>query len=256
VEGVPAALQPILERPERAALFLDFDGTLAAIVADPADARPLPEVPQLLAGLAHRLGLVAVVSGRPAVFLRQHLGSVAGVRLLGLYGLEWVADAGRIVTHDEARRWRPMLDATAERARAGAPAGVRVEPKGLTVTLHWRGAPDGEAWVRSFCDDERRRVGLVAREARLSLELAPPLSVDKGTVVRSLAAGFTAVACFGDDLGDLAAFEALDDLAASGIAVARVAVVDDESPAAVAAAADVVVDGPPGAVALLGRLLG
>jgi trehalose 6-phosphate phosphatase len=256
VEGIPAALLPIVERPERSALFLDFDGTLAAIVAVPDDARPLPEVPQLLAGLAHRFGLVAVVSGRPAVFLRQQLGGVAGVRLLGLYGLEWVADAGRVVTHDDARRWRPMLDATAERARSGAPAGVRVEPKGLTVTLHWRGAPDAEAWVRSFCDDERRRVGLIAREARLSLELAPPLSVDKGTVVRSLAAGFRAVACFGDDLGDLAAFDALDDLGAAGVAVARVAVVDEESPAAVAQAADVVVDGPDGAVALLRRLLG
>jgi trehalose 6-phosphate phosphatase len=148
-----------------------------------------------------------------------------------------------------------MLAATAERARSNAPPGVRVEPKGLTVTLHWRGAPDAEAWVRQFCDDERRRVGLVAREARLSLELAPPLSVDKGTVVRSLAAGFSAVACFGDDLGDLAAFDALDDLGAAGIAVARVAVVDAESPAAVADAADVIVDGPEGAVALLRLLL-
>ena len=255
MEGVPPALQPMLERPESAALFLDFDGTLAAIVAVPDDARPLPEVPQLLAGLAHRFGLVAVVSGRPAVFLREHLGGIAGVRLLGLYGLEWVADAGRVVTHDDARRWRPMLEATAARARSGAPAGVRVEPKGLTVTLHWRGAPEAEDWVRSFCDDERRRVGLVAREARISLELAPPLAVDKGTVVRSLAAGFTAVACFGDDLGDLAAFDALDDLGAAGIAVARVAVVDEESPAAVAAAADIVVEGPQGAVALLGRLV-
>jgi trehalose 6-phosphate phosphatase len=256
MEGVPPALLPITERPERSALFVDFDGTLAAIVAVPDEARPLPGVPELLAGLARRLGLVAVVSGRPAAFLRRHLGGATGVRLLGLYGLEWVSDAGRIITHDEARRWRPMLAATAERARSGAPPGVFVEPKGLTVTLHWRDAPEGEAWARGFCDDERRRVGLVAHEARLSLELAPPLGVDKGTVVRSLSAGFSAVACFGDDLGDLAAFHALDDLGAAGAAVARVAVVDAESPPALAEAADVVVEGPAGAMALLGRLLG
>ena len=255
MEGVPPALLPIIEQPDRSALFVDFDGTLAPIVEVPDEARPLPEVPRLLAGLAQRLGLVAVVSGRPAAFLRQHLGGASGVRLLGLYGLEWV-DAGRLVTHEDARRWRPMLAATAERARSSAPLGVRVEPKGLTVTLHWRGAPDTEAWVRGFCEDERRRVGLVAREARLSLELAPPVSVDKGTVVRSLASGFAAVACFGDDLGDLAAFEALDDLGAAGVAVARGAVVDAESPPAVAEAADVVVDWPLGAVALLARLLG
>jgi trehalose 6-phosphate phosphatase len=80
--------------------------------------------------------------------------------------------------------------------------------------------------------------------------------VDKGTVVRTLGAGFPAVACFGDDLGDLAAFAALDDLAVAGAAVARVAVVDDESPPEVAEAADVVVEGPEGAVALLTLLLG
>jgi len=256
VEGVPSPLLPLYERPERSALFLDFDGTLAPIVEVPDEARPLDAVPELLAGLARRLGLVAVVSGRPAAFLRQHLAAASGVRLLGLYGLEWVSDAGRVITHEDARRWRPMLAATSERARSGAPPGVRIEPKGLTVTLHWRGAPDTEAWVRGFCDDERRRAGLVAREGRLSLELAPPLPVDKGTVVRSLAAGFAAVACFGDDLGDLAAFDALDDLGAAGVAVARVAVVDPESPPAVAEAADVVVEGPEGAVALLARLLG
>jgi trehalose 6-phosphate phosphatase len=256
VEGVPPALQPLADEPSRAALFVDFDGTVAPIVAVPDEARPLPGAPALLAALARRFGLVAVVSGRPAVFLRQHLAEARGVRLLGLYGLEWVGEAGRVITHDEARRWSPTLAAVAERAAAAAPPGVRVEPKGLTVTLHWRGAPETEAWVRRFCDDERRRVGLVAREARLSLELAPPLALDKGTVVRSLAAGFSAVACFGDDLGDLAAFEALDDLAAAGVAVARVAVIDTESPPAVAAAADVVVEGPEGAVALLRRLLG
>jgi len=256
VEGLPSVFLPFTLAPERAALFLDFDGTLAAIVADPDAARPLPEVPQLLADLARRFGLVAVVSGRPAAFLRRHLARASGVRLLGLYGLERVTEAGAVVADEDARRWRPVLTATVERARARAPAGVRVEPKGLTVTLHWRGAPDAEAWVRAFGAGERHRVGLSVRAGRLSLELTPPLPVDKGTVLRSLAAGFAAAACFGDDLGDLAAFAVLDDLAAAGVAVAKVAVVDAESPAAVAEAADVVVEGPEGAVALLGRLLG
>lgn len=256
MEGLPSVLAPLTLAPERAALFLDFDGTLAAIVADPEAARPLPAVPQLLADLARRFGLVAVVSGRPVAFLRRHLARASGVRLLGLYGLEWVTEGGAVVAHEDAGRWRPVLAAAAERARAGAPSGVRIEPKGLTVTLHWRGAPDAETWVRAFCDAEGQRGGLAVREARLSLELTPPLPVDKGTVLRSLAAGFAAVACFGDDLGDLAAFAVLDELAAAGVAVARVAVIDAESPAEVAEAADVVVEGPEGAVALLGRLLG
>jgi hypothetical protein len=43
-------------------------------------------------------------------------------------------------------------------------------------------------------------------------------------------------------------------LAAGGLAVAKVAVVDGESPPEVAARADLVVDGATGAVALLGEV--
>ena len=65
------------------------------------------------------------------------------------------------------------------------------------------------------------------------------------------------VAAFGDDIGDLPAFAAAADLhAADGrpLVAVRVAAVDAESPPAVVAAADLTVQGAPGAVALL-RLL-
>jgi trehalose 6-phosphate phosphatase len=55
-------------------------------------------------------------------------------------------------------------------------------------------------------------------------------------------------------MGDLPAFDALAELSTTGVAVARVAAVDAESPAVVADRADLVVEGPAGAVALLERL--
>jgi trehalose 6-phosphate phosphatase len=62
-------------------------------------------------------------------------------------------------------------------------------------------------------------------------------------------------ACFfGDDLGDLTAFSALDRLAVKGTAGVRVAVGDDESPIEVLAAADLVVDGPSEACRVLRAL--
>ena len=63
-------------------------------------------------------------------------------------------------------------------------------------------------------------------------------------------------ACFvGDDLGDLPAFAALHSLTAeTGLAAVAVAVTDTESAPEVAAAADVAVPGPPGALAILGWL--
>jgi trehalose 6-phosphate phosphatase len=93
----------------------------------------------------------------------------------------------------------------------------------------------------------------------MELELRPPVDVDKGTVIRSLAAEspmeWRAVAAFGDDMGDLPAFAALDDLASGAagppVVAVRVAVVDDESPPDVAARADLTVPGAPAAVDLL-----
>ena len=64
----PRSSSPFAEDPAGKALSLDFDGTLSPIVADPVGARPWPGVPALLARLAARFALVAVISGRPAEF--------------------------------------------------------------------------------------------------------------------------------------------------------------------------------------------
>ncbi len=251
---LPDLLVPLAESPRRSALCLDFDGTLAAIVDDPVAARPLPGVADLLARLAAHLGLVAVISGRPASFLQSVLASPSGVRLIGLYGLEEVGGDGRRIVAPGAAPWEAVITEVVALARSTAPAGIYVEPKGLTMTLHWRNAPGEADWVSAFVAQQSEARGLAVHSGRHELELRPPLAVDKGTVVRRLAAGFDAVAAFGDDIGDLPAFDALAELSTTGVAVARVAAVDAESPAVVADRADLVVEGPAGAVALLERL--
>jgi trehalose 6-phosphate phosphatase len=86
------------------------------------------------------------------------------------------------------------------------------------------------------------------------LELRPP-GTDKGTALRELAGERAArsVLFCGDDLGDLTAFAAIRGLRADGIPGCAVASESAETPA-VAAAADVVVDGPPGIAAFLAAL--
>jgi trehalose 6-phosphate phosphatase len=215
-------------------------------VEDPVAALPLPGVPELLARLAERFALVAVISGRPVDFLERVLHSPPGVTLIGLYGLGQVGP--------DARSWTAVIEAAVADARAEAPAGVYVEPKGLTVTLHWRHAPAAGPWAADFAARQEDVRGLRVHPGRLSLELRPPLDVDKGTVVRALVQGMEALAVFGDDLGDLPAFAAAAELAASGVDVVRVAAVDEESAPEVAAEADVEVEGPVGALALLEQL--
>jgi trehalose 6-phosphate phosphatase len=250
-------LQPLADEPARCALFLDFDGTLSAIVKDPRDAVPLAGVPALVADLARSFALVAVISGRPTAFLADVFGASPGVTLAGLYGLERALQGP---AHD---RWAAVIDEVVSEATATAPEGVYVEPKGLTVTLHWRRAPEHKDWVLDFVERQHVSRDLLVVQGRHERELRPPLDVDKGTVVRALVAEhdareepLRAAAAFGDDVGDLPAFAALSALRAAApddapLTVVRVAAVDTESPAAVADAADLTVPGATGAVALL-----
>jgi trehalose 6-phosphate phosphatase len=246
--------------PSRAALVLDFDGTLAPIVAEPARAAPLAGVVPLLHELARRAALVAVVSGRPAAFLSERLEVAAGrspLRVVGLHGLEELGPQGRVVRRQGAERWAPVVAEACRRLREGAPAGAEVEDKGLSCTLHWRRCPDAGPGAARLGAAVAARLGLVVRAGRRSVELLPPVGADKGDAVRLLLAGrdVRVAAVVGDDLGDLAAFEALRSLAAAGrIETFAVAVLSDETPLELRAAADVLLPGPPAVAELLRAL--
>jgi trehalose 6-phosphate phosphatase len=250
--------------PSATAVVSDFDGTVAPIVEDPASARPLDGVTDVLGGLARRYAVVAVVSGRPASFLWDRLGRLTedgpdgshGVQLIGLYGMEWVGPDGTVRLGPEVAAWLPMVAEATERLGADAPDGVLVEPKGAAVTIHWRRAPGAEEWARARVAEVAASSGLVAHPGRLSVELRPPLDIDKGTVLRRLSDGCRAVCYLGDDLGDLPAFAELGRLRNVGaLATVGVAAIDPETPPEVTAAADMVVAGPDGALAVLEVLL-
>jgi trehalose 6-phosphate phosphatase len=245
-----------LASPTTAGIFLDFDGTLAPIVAVPDEARPLPGVASTLGRLAVRYRRVAVISGRPLAFLAEHLGEGSGaVEFVGLYGLErQVGSEGPVVVDAEARPWQAAVDAVAAAAQAAAPPGLRVERKGLAVTLHFRQAPDLAGWTASFAAEQAGASGLIAHPGKQSWELRPPGPTDKGTVVAELASGLQAVCFAGDDIGDLPAFAALTRFRAAGVDTLSVAVGSAETPAEVLAAGDVVVAGPAGVLDLLEAL--
>ena len=206
----------------------------------------------LLTELVERFGAVAVVSGRPVTYLVGHLP--AAVDLYGLYGLE-ARVAGVRSQHPAAEAWRAAVDEVARQAGADGPTGVDVEHKGLSVTLHLRRRPHLHVAARQWAEEAAQRSGLALRTAKMSFELHPPIEVDKGTVVEARAQGMTAACYVGDDAGDLPAFAALDRLAARGLATAKVAVATAESVPALLEQADVVVDGPAGAVVFLRGLL-
>jgi trehalose 6-phosphate phosphatase len=249
-------LRVLLVDTRSSAVLMDFDGTLAHIVSDPARAEPLSGGVEVLAALASRFGVVGVVSGRPAEFLLRHLsGAGPAVKLVGVYGCEWVEE-GVVRRAPEVEPWIEPVRHFLAAAGAEAPEGLGIEDKGVSVTLHWRGVPETEGWASSFAATWAARTGLVLQPGRMAIELRPPVELDKGLVVERLAQGCRAVCYLGDDTGDLVAFEALDRLAAKGAEAVRVAVADEESPPELSASADLVLRGPAEALEVLRALTG
>ena len=85
-----------------ALVAVDFDGTLAPIVPDPADSRPAPGAVTALRRLVKGGAAVAIVTGRNArtVVDLGGLDAVPGLRVSGLYGAEEWQD-GHLTEPDE-----------------------------------------------------------------------------------------------------------------------------------------------------------
>jgi trehalose 6-phosphate phosphatase len=255
-------LDAILARPGRAVVALDFDGTLAPIVADPEQARAHPDAVPALAALAPKVASVAVVTGRPAEVAVRY-GGFAGVSglehlvVLGHYGAEhWDAVSGEVTApapHPGVAAVRAELPGIL--AGVGGGEGTWIEEKGRAVAVHTRRAEDPQAAFNALRDpltELAARHGLVVEPGRMVLELRPP-GMDKGVAlteyVRALG-GVEAVLYAGDDLGDLPAFAAVDKLRSEGVPGLLVCSGSDEV-TELRERADLVVEGPEGVVGLL-----
>ncbi len=193
---------------------------MAHIVDDPTQAYAHERSVAALARLGRVLGQVAIVTGRP---VRQalELGGFDGLdgldRLViwGQYGAErWDAATAETV---EPERPEPVARLAEELpgwlAERGA-GHVRIEDKGLAIAVHTRGIDPGlidelAEPLSALAGD----LGLVVEPGRQVIELRAP-GIDKGDAVRALVErlGARQVIFAGDDLGDLPAFAAVEEL--------------------------------------------
>jgi trehalose 6-phosphate phosphatase len=240
MEAAAELLAPLAAAPERSALVLDVDGTLAPIAPRPELAAVPAETRAELERLTSRYLLVACVSGRAGDDARRLVG-VEGIELVGNHGLELDPRA-----HELAGEIARFRDAVA----------LPVEDKGLSLTYHYREA-ENEAAARAELEAVARRAeqaGFDARWGRKVLEIRPAVEAHKGTAVRALveSSGARLGLYAGDDTTDLDAFAGLRSLGLEHAVC--VAVASDEGPAELREAADLVVAGPEELAGLL-RLL-
>jgi trehalose 6-phosphate phosphatase len=246
---------------QTSALCLDFDGTLAPIVDDPNQARPLPGTVELLAQLAARFAAVALLSGRPADYLAQH-AAAPGVRYLGLYGLQEIRD-GQLWVDPRLKAARPAVLAAQQELRdcaAVRDSGAYLEDKQYAVAIHARRVANRDCWAAPI-DQAARQIaethGLEVILGKQVWELRPAVHSDKGDAIRRVIADSKArcVVVAGDDLGDLPAFAAALELKTAGGDALRIAMDSPEAPPALINEADLIIDGPRGLLEFLSRLL-
>jgi trehalose 6-phosphate phosphatase len=170
----------------RAPLFtFDIDGTLAPIAARPGDARIPDALQDALVELARR-ARVAVLTGRGRDDARRML-AFEPAYLLGNHGIEGLPGSEPTL-HALARtsaQWRAALERSREPSLAEA--GILLEDKRYSLSLHYRNAPDQVTAQRV----------IAARAATLApppkqimgkcvVNLLPPGAPTKGDALRAL----------------------------------------------------------------------
>ncbi len=166
-----------------AALYLDFDGTLAALAPHPDGVTIEAGLPELLLRVRERLsGAVAIVTGRTLKALDALIGKprFAGA---GLHGLEWRLAEGK--THFSGDPAGASRIVEALRERFGSDPRLVIEDKGASVALHYRRAPKQAQACLTALRELARGPEFEILHGHYMVE-ARPRGVHKGAAVKAL----------------------------------------------------------------------
>jgi len=214
-EALPAELRRAivqLARTPRLLVASDYDGTLAPIVNDPEQARPLPESVNALRSLASLHETTsAVISGRALRDLATLSRLPGEVHLVGSHGSEF--DVGFVHALDAgAKALLRRIESELEEIVDGQ-EGVQLEVKPASVAVHVRRAASdsiGETVLSAVRSGPCTWEGVQVTEGKAVIELAV-VETDKGHALDILRhqVGATAAIFLGDDVTDEKAFARL-----------------------------------------------
>lgn len=210
-DDLRAALTAVAAR-GRLLVAVDFDGTLAPIVEDPAAARPLPRGSAALRRLARLDGVsVALLSGRTVADLRALADPPRGAILIGGHGSEVSGAPGSVTAALDVGLRDRLTEAL--RILAGHHPGTQVEVKAASAVLHTRRADPriGARAAALALEGPGRWPGVHPLQGKEIVELSVT-DVTKGSALAGLRSRLAvdAVLFVGDDVTDEHAFAVLD----------------------------------------------
>jgi trehalose 6-phosphate phosphatase len=229
-------------------LITDVDGTISQTAPTPQQAKVSPLCRHYLGLLCQHLALVAAISGRPAVEVKEMIG-IDGMVYIGNHGLERWAEGHSEFT-EEAKDYSNIIKAVIkELTPLLSIAGIKIEDKGVTASIHYRLSPDPESARKAILANlqklsQARKIRIV--QERKVIDLLPPVAASKGTATLDLIQEYSLHGgiYLGDDLTDIDAFKAIhtatQDLDFHGFAIG---IVSQEMPENFIAEADFALTG-------------
>lgn len=201
----------------KVAVFLDYDGTLAPVMAQPEQAVLSESMRQTIARLS-KVAMVAIVSGRDKSNIEE-LVNLPNIYYVGNHGFD-IEGLGNNPIHHEVGRDRLLTMEKCFRqlqSRLINIPGVVFEPKKLTVTIHYRFVSEKD--LALFFELTKETVGqyssLKLTGGKKVVEIRPNVDWNKGKAMLWLAEklSFSHPDCYlvyiGDDLSDEDAFRLL-----------------------------------------------
>lgn len=205
------------------ALFLDIDGTLLDVALTPSTVRVPPQLAELLDAVAARVaGALAIVTGRQLEEADRLLRPAKFVAA-GVHGAQMrLSPSGRI--ERLASGFNASLVEEIKEIAQALP-GVVIEDKESGIALHYRLAPELEGSLLLVLNElaDRHPGQFRICGGRKVIELLP-VGFSKGRAVREIVslpqfANRTPI-MIGDDVSDIDAFRAVEDLRGFGLKVA------------------------------------
>lgn len=232
--------------------FFDFDGVLSTIVKDRTAAKPIPGTIDLLRAIIEAGARICILSSRPVDFLREHFSvdsdpELSSLILIGSKGLARY-EAGQLYEVPGASKWRSKVeDATrmAEELIAERNlTGVETEPKGLSLSIHYRMNPSRGPQAEAVAEAVAKKFSFSLTEGRMVYELEPDIAISKGTTILGYLPQCDWVLFAGDDGGDIPGFRAINERRDASISAYCVGVVSAEAPSELIELSDIQVPNP------------